>query len=101
MIEKEAEDIVNASLGSNVTFSVLASGGALTYVWKKGIEMLLLMSNDRISGVLTNQLTVTDVDLEDVGVYVCIVSNTAGVAMTNASLMIGELLSNVSRLSRT
>jgi len=91
VIEKEAEDVVNASLGSNVTFSVLASGGSLTYTWKKGIEMSLLTSDERTSGVSTNKLTITDIALGDVGVYVCVVTNTAGSAMTNASLMIRKL----------
>jgi hypothetical protein len=57
--------------GVAVTFTVLASGpGTLSYVWKH--------NNVVIPGATAPSLTVTNVDLGDVGAYVVTVANSAG-----------------------
>ncbi|MDR2862906.1 MAG: immunoglobulin domain-containing protein, partial [Puniceicoccales bacterium] len=62
--------------GSNVTFSVSATGPApLSYKWYKDGVLLL--------GKLTSQLKLTSVTAADEGVYSVVVSNTAG-AVTSA-----------------
>lgn len=90
VIEKDAQDALNVPPGSNVTFSVTASGYSLAYIWKRGNEHSHLSSDPRISGITTYQLSISDVLPSDANVYVCVVSNSAGVARSNATLTIGK-----------
>ncbi len=90
VIEKEAEDIRNVSLGSTVEFSIVASGDFLEYVWKRGLELTLIDEDSRISGVTSKELVIANVSLGDAGVYVCAVSNSVGFATSNATLAISE-----------
>jgi len=52
--------------GSSVSFSVTASGTALTYQWRKGT--LHLVNGGNISGVTTSTLTINPANLSDAGV---------------------------------
>ena len=62
--------------GSSVSFSVTASGTALTYQWRKGT--LHLVNGGNISGVTTSTLTINPANLSDAGLnYNVIISGTA------------------------
>jgi hypothetical protein len=66
--------------GSNVTFSVVASGTApLSYQWKK--------DGADISGATSSTLTLTNVQLTDAGSYSVVVSNSVGVATSNPAIL--------------
>lgn len=60
-------------LGSNVTFSVIATGSALAYQWF--FDGTPLSDGARISGSATSALTISDVQSSDAGGYVAIVTN--------------------------
>ena len=66
----------DARRGSNVTFSVEATGLRLSYLWQHTDEVPL--TGDRFIGVDSSELTIKDVALGDAGLYVCMVSNGAG-----------------------
>ena len=56
--------------GSNVTFSVTATGTSLNYQWYKG--------SSKISGATYSSYTISGVKNSDAGSYYVVVSNTAG-----------------------
>lgn len=63
--------------GDSVTFSVDASGDGLTYQWQRnGIN--IEPSTGKFEGVSNHTLTVNNVQVEDTGLYKCIVFNKAG-----------------------
>jgi len=68
--------------GSNVTFSVSASGTApLSYQWKK--------NGTNISGATSPTLTLNNVSSSDAGSYTCVVSNSCGnVTSSSATLTV-------------
>ena len=72
-------------------FYVEASGSALEYQWQRGGNDLTDVN--RLSGILTSNLTITDVLEEDGGNYTCIVSNIVGnVTSRAAELTVCKLL---------
>ncbi|MBI5772863.1 MAG: immunoglobulin domain-containing protein [Verrucomicrobia bacterium] len=70
---------------SGVSFTVTASGGALSYQWRRDGSVLLDVGN--ITGANTATLTLTDVSSGDAGIYSVFISNPAGsVTSSNATL---------------
>ena len=66
----------NKCLGSNVTFSVAATGTApITYQWKKG--------GVDISGETSNSFTKSGLTLADEGIYTCEVTNLCRSVLSN------------------
>jgi hypothetical protein len=64
-------------VGSNVTFTVIVAGTPLfTYHWRKGSANL--SDGGRISGSLTDTLTLTNLQTTDAGQYSVVVTNEAG-----------------------
>ena len=76
----------NKCLGSNVTFSVAATGTApITYQWKKG--------GVDISGETSNSFTKSGLTLADEGIYTCEVTNLCRtVTSNNAELKVIQLI---------
>ena len=76
-------DRINIVPGSDVSFSVTATGTApLSYQWQKdGVDL---------PGATTAQLTITGVMESDEGGYRCVVTNIAGMDTSNtATLTVG------------
>ena len=61
--------------GENVTFEVTASGGNLSYQWKK--------DGSDLSGQTSASLTITGVETSDAGNYTCVVSGACGDPVTS------------------
>ena len=82
-------DQTNVAPGSDVTFSVTATGTApLSYQWQK--DGVNLNDGGRISGATTATLTITGVTESDEGGYRCVVTNSAGTDTSNtATLTVG------------
>lgn len=73
-----------ASVGQAVTFNVTASGGNLSYQWRK--------NGANISGATLPTLTLSSVTQADAGTYSVLVTNTAGTVLSNgASLTVTNL----------
>ena len=67
--------------GSNATFSVTASGPALTYQW--------LFNGTNLVGATDSSLTITNAQGSNAGIYAVVVSNsTASVTSSNATLTV-------------
>ena len=67
--------------GSNVTFSVAATGLRIRYEWMRFDRIdtqLTELEGARYVGVATSTLTIFSVQLGDTGAYVCTVTNSAG-----------------------
>jgi kumamolisin len=77
-----------ASLGDNVTFSVVASGTGLYYQW---------FQNDYyVKGATSANLTLTDVQLGASGYYTVVVYNSAGLVWSTPAALTVNLLSSSS-----
>jgi len=72
----------SVSAGSNVTFTVTATGDALSYAWKKGT--VLMVNTTNISGVNTAKLTLMNVSKTSAASYSAVVTNPAGKATSVA-----------------
>ena len=77
----------NILLGSDVYFSVTATGIVpLSYQWQKdGVD--LTDGGSSITGATTATLTITDVMESDEGGYRCEVTNTAGTDTSNTAML--------------
>uniref|UniRef100_UPI0037C0B3B5 beta strand repeat-containing protein n=1 Tax=Flavobacterium sp. TaxID=239 RepID=UPI0037C0B3B5 len=72
--------------GSNVTFSVAASGGSLTYQWYN--DTTPLTDNATVSGSNSATLTLSNISLADVSTkYNCHVTNSCGAIISNYSAL--------------
>lgn len=71
-------------VGSTVTFNVGATGGALSYQWRKNGAKLLNVG--RVSGATTASLTITGVYTTDNGNYSVAVSNSAGAVVSSTAV---------------
>lgn len=86
----------SALLGTNVTFSIIATGSALTYQWfDNGVA---LSDGGRITGSATPVLTISNVQPGDAGGYVAVVTNLLSSARSStASLTPQAVLSPSTR----
>lgn len=77
--------------GSNVSFSVsVRDGSGQNYQWRRNGESLV--NEGRIRGATTETLTITNVRVEDAGLYSVVVSNPFDfVTSSNAALTVQEL----------
>lgn len=68
---------MNACSGTSVNFTIAATGGAVTYRWRKGTTNL--NNGGNLSGVTTNTLTINPVSVSDAASdYNCVVTNACG-----------------------
>ncbi len=74
-----------AAKGSNVTFSVTASGGTLTYRWQK--NSVNLTDGGKISGSTLPTLTITNVTSLEAGNYRVVITNPCGSLTSNAATL--------------
>ena len=83
-------DQTNIAPGSDVSFSVTATGTApLSYQWQK--DGVNLTDGGSITGATTATLTITGVMESDEGGFRCVISNIAGMVTSNfAMLNVGE-----------
>ncbi|MFV8388028.1 PKD-like domain-containing protein [Flavobacterium sp. LB1P71] len=82
-----------ACSGTNVSFSVTATGTGLTYQWKKGAT--ILANGGSISGATSATLTLTGVLTTDAGSYNIVVSGAspcAAVTSSNAVLVVNQIV---------
>lgn len=68
----------SVSAGNSVTFTVTATGEALSYAWKKGT--VLMVNTTNISGVNTATLSLMNVSKTSAASYSVVVTNPAGKA---------------------
>jgi hypothetical protein len=80
----------NALPGSTGSFSVVASGSGLSYLWRK--DGVALSNNSHFTGVDTPTLTVSNIKAADAGVYTVVVSNTIG-SVTSTTVVLA-IISN-------
>ena len=73
----------NVVPGTTVTFVVQATGGGLTYLWKRNGETL--GDDTKYSGTTTANLTVMNVVEEDEGNFTCVVTNVVGSVTSSAA----------------
>ena len=87
-------DQTNVAPGSDVTFSVTATGTKpLSYQWQK--DGVNLSDGGSISGATTATLTITGVMESDEGGFRCVVTNIAGTNISDtATLALGKDISN-------
>jgi hypothetical protein len=70
-----------ACTGSSTVFTCNATGGSLTYQWKKG--GVALTDGGSISGATTFTLTLSSLALTDAGNYTCEISSTCSAMLTS------------------
>jgi len=63
--------------GANVSFSVAATGGGLTYQWRK--------DGTNVSGATSATISLTNIAPSQGGVYDCVVSGTCGTPVTSTT----------------
>ena len=73
-----APTTAEAVLGEALVIEVVTGGSslALSFVWKK--DGVRLSNSGRIQGASTSSLTISNVTLNDIGLYECIPSNQDG-----------------------
>ncbi|MRR22997.1 phage tail protein, partial [bacterium] len=79
--------------GTNVTFSVAATGTGLSYQWRRGT--LNLINGGNISGATSPTLTLTGVSSADEGTYSVVVSGASpcpAVTSDNAELVVHQVV---------
>jgi len=87
--------------GTNVSFSITASGPSLTYTWRKGNTVI--NNGGRYSGATTATLTITGATQLEAGAYTCTINNPCGseIASSAAQLNIDPAPSIVSQSGNT
>ncbi len=76
-----------AGVGSSFNFTIGASGGGLSYQWRKYPGPVNLVDGGNISGATTNSLTINPVGVGDAGTYDCLVSNACGPVASNQATL--------------
>jgi hypothetical protein len=71
----------SACLGSNATLTVVATGDALTYQWRKG--GVNLINGGNISGATSATLTISSTTANDAGTYDVVISGTCSPSKTS------------------
>lgn len=73
-------------VGSSLTLEVLATSlSPINYRWGKGTNTL--NQDTRVTGVLSNRLTITNLSLEDVGQYSVTISNELGMLISSNAIV--------------
>ncbi|AYB33370.1 immunoglobulin domain-containing protein [Chryseolinea soli] len=87
--------------GTNVSFSITASGPSLTYTWRKGNTVV--NNGGKYSGATTATLTITGATELEAGAYTCTINNPCGseIASSAAQLNIDPAPSIVSQSGNT
>jgi len=87
--------------GTNVSFSITASGTALTYTWRKGNTVI--GNGGKYSGATTATLTITGASELEAGAYTCTINNPCGseIASSAAQLNIDPTPSIISQSGNT
>ena len=80
IIQQPANQL-NVVPGTEVWFTVAATGEDLAYKWQR--DGANLLEEGGVSGTTTNTLTITSVQKRDSGTYKCVVSNAAGGTSSN------------------
>ena len=77
-------------MGTNLVLNCLSQGDVpLNYQWR--FSGGTLDSDDRVSGLTSNTLTITEIIETDNGTYTCMVQNDHGMDAANAiAIVIGE-----------
>jgi len=75
-------------VGSSFSFTIGATGGGLSYQWRKYPGPVNLADGGNISGALTNSLTINPVGLGDAGTYDCLVTNVCGSLASDPATLI-------------
>jgi len=68
-----------ANAGTNVTFTVVASGNGLTYQWQ--------LNGTNISGQTSSTLTLTSVTANQAGAYTVVVTNSSGSVTSSSAIL--------------
>ncbi|MBN2728058.1 MAG: immunoglobulin domain-containing protein [Bacteroidales bacterium] len=76
---------LNANIGDNVSFSVVALGTSLTYQWQK--DGSPLSNGGNITGATSSTLNISNVQVADYGSYTCVVSGTCGNENSNPAIL--------------
>ena len=81
IIVTSPEDQLNVEDGATVMFSVTVTGMKLTYIWmfQNGSQ---LPDDTKFMGQNTSVLTIFSVSQQDSHLYQCLVSNAAGIAIS-------------------
>ncbi|MFC2090730.1 immunoglobulin domain-containing protein, partial [Bacteroidota bacterium] len=72
--------------GENLTFTITATGENLTYEWRKDGTALTDIV-DRISGVSTSTLQISNLTIADAGLYSCVVSGSGGSLISASAVL--------------
>ncbi|HBG71679.1 MAG: hypothetical protein A2W93_06790 [Bacteroidetes bacterium GWF2_43_63] len=81
---------INANEGDDITLTVGASGGSLTYQWKK--NNVNISNGGNISGATSAALQILNVSASDFGTYTCAVTGTCG-SVTSSGAIVNVLTS--------
>ncbi len=84
-ILSQPQNAINCS-GNTIKFGVVAIGtGIISYQWQSNITgVWAALSNDvQISGVTTDTLVISDISIDNEGLYRCIVSSSCGAPVTS------------------
>ena len=85
-----AEDALNVLPGSSVSFIVFSFDLSADYQWERGDGRSIPLSDTRFMGIMSRNLTITDIMASDAGTYVCVVSNNAGSVQSAAKLTLSK-----------
>ena len=86
VITTQPAALMNQIPGTNVQFSVVATGDSLTYQWQ--MDGVALTNGAKYSGVDTNMLQITNIQFPaDEGSFNVIVSNGAGSETSNSAML--------------
>ena len=75
----------NMTLGEDITFSIEAEGGNLTYRWRK--NEIELVDGGNVTGSATNELTLTNVFAANAGNYDCVVTGSCGEETSDEAIL--------------
>jgi len=85
----------DVTLGTDITFNIVAEGTNLTYQWRK--NELNLSNGGNINGATTSELLITSVTAYDIGTYDCKVTGDCGSTISNDALL--SIITGVKTLS--
>ncbi|MFN8416163.1 MAG: immunoglobulin domain-containing protein [Cytophagaceae bacterium] len=72
--------------GTSAVFTINASGGSITYQWKKG--GVDVVDGGTISGATTSTLTISSSVSGDAGSYTCVLNSTCGGSLTSTAAIL-------------